>query len=206
MFPLRLVVFPGEKLNLHIFEPRYRELIKECVDQGTTFGIPPFLSKEVSKFGTEVKLVKIEREYDDGKYDIRTEGQRIFQVRDFFAKAEGKLYPGAYIDFVEPDMEGDIMIYLKILEKTKELYEILNINKSIPEDPNEMSTYELAHHVGFSIEQEYEFLRIPEERMRQTRMLSHLEHLIPIVREMETLRERVKLNGHFKDAIPPDLL
>ena len=61
LFPLQLVVYPGEKLNLHIFEPRYKQLIQECQEQGTTFGIPAFIDSEIMSIGTEIELLKIEK-------------------------------------------------------------------------------------------------------------------------------------------------
>jgi hypothetical protein len=61
----------------------------------------------------------------------------------------------------------------------------------------------MAHHVGFSIEQEYKFLTIGDEIDRQEFMINHLENLIPIVKDMERLRKRVEMNGHFKNIIPP---
>jgi len=51
LFPLSLVVFPGEYLNLHIFELRYRQLINECDEEGMTFGIPPAFENKLASFG-----------------------------------------------------------------------------------------------------------------------------------------------------------
>jgi ATP-dependent Lon protease len=51
LFPLNLVVFPHEKLNLHIFEPRYRQLVRDCLEQNLTFGIPPFLDNYPQRAG-----------------------------------------------------------------------------------------------------------------------------------------------------------
>ena len=61
LFPLNLIAFPMEDLNLHIFEPRYRELINECLDDGKTFGIPTFLDGKLPGFGTEVKITKLSK-------------------------------------------------------------------------------------------------------------------------------------------------
>ena len=93
----------------------------------------------------------------------------------------------------------------KILEKIAELFDLLNIEKSLPEDPKHLLTYEVAHHVGLSLEQEYEFLGLATEIERQAYLYKHLKRIIPVVKEMERLRERVKMNGHFKDIIPPEL-
>ncbi len=204
LFPLGLVVFPGENFNLHIFEPRYRQLLNECEQDRITFGIPPFIDKKMSDIGTEIRLVRIAKRYEDGRMDIQTQGIGIFKIEEFHRTVPDKLYAGADISDIEFDTDTDIMLSVKILNKVKELYELLNIKKSIPDNPATFSTYSLAHHVGFSVDQELDFLHTPQEKNRQALMLAHLDHLVPMVRQTELLRKRVRLNGHFKDIIPPD--
>lgn len=204
LFPLGLVVFPGEDLNLHIFEPRYRQLIQDCEREGMTFGISPLFDKRLANFGTEIKLVEIAKKYEDGKMDIRTKGVGLFKMEKFYRKAPDKLYAGADIESIDFTTEPDVITNMKILDCLRELYDIMSINKAIPEDPATFSTYSLAHHVGFSINQELQFLQTTEEKERQQIMLEHLEHMIPIVKEAETLRTRARMNGHFKDMLPED--
>ncbi len=204
LFPLGLVVFPGEDLNLHIFEPRYRELIQDCEREGITFGISPLFDKRLANFGTEIKLVEIAKKYEDGKMDIKTKGVGLFKMEKFYRKAPDKLYAGADIESVDYTTEPDVITNMKILDCLRELYDIMSINKAIPDDPATFSTYSLAHHVGFSINQELQFLQTTEEKERQQIMLEHLEHMIPIVKEAETLRTRARMNGHFKDLLPED--
>lgn len=203
LFPLQLVAFPGEKLNLHIFEPRYLQLIEECETEGTTFGIPPFLNKKLMPFGTELRLVEIAKRHADGKLDIKTEGIGIFRIEDFMQNVPDKLYSGATVDRMDLDYEGDFSMVNQIIDRVTELFTVMNIKKEIPENTPQFNTYQIAHHVGFSVEQEYEFLRIPTEVDRQTYMLRHFDKLIPVVKEMEELRKRVQMNGHFKDLKPP---
>ena len=205
LFPLQLVVFPGENLNLHIFEPRYKELINECKEKGTTFGIPAYIGKKVKEFGTEIELLSIEKVHKNGEMDIKTKGVGLFRIETFHRTVPNKLYSGADVEHLSNTMEGDIIQYQKILELVSELFQILNIKKELPEDSGSFHTYDIAHHIGLTLEQEYELLCIPSEVERQEYVRSHLIRLIPIVREMERLRERVQMNGHFKNIIPPKL-
>lgn len=202
LFPLQLVAFPGEDLNLHIFEPRYRQLIKECNETGMTFGIPAFIDSRVQECGTEIELVKIEKQYTDGKMDVRTKGVGTFIIEEFFSRAPNKLYSGATIKRVTNNHDGDIVISQKIITHIEALYNVMNINRTVP-DIATFSTYDVAHHVGFNLNQEYDLLKIPNEQDRQMYMLQHLEQLVPMVQEMENLRKRIQMNGHFKDIIPP---
>ncbi len=204
LFPLKMVVFPGEQLNLHVFEPRYKQLIRECEQNKVTFGIPAYIDDKVMDFGTEIRLKKIEKRYKKGEVDIKTEGIGIFKIKEFFSQAPNKLYAGADIERLKNNPQGDILLYDKILRSVEELFHILNIDKKLPDSSSGFSTYDIGHHVGFSIEQEYEMLSIRAERDRQSYILAHLERLIPIVREMERLRKKAQMNGHFKTVIPPN--
>ena len=205
LFPLSMVVFPGEPLNLHIFEPRYRQLIRECEDNKITFGIPAFIDDKLMEFGTEIRLKNIETIHPDGKMDVKTEGIGIFKIHSFYREVPNKLYSGADIERMVNDTKGNSHTGHQILMAAEELFDLLSINKSVSEYlPEDFSTYELAHHVGFSLKQEYEFLCIPTELERQSFMLAHLEELIPIVKETERLRKKASMNGHFKRVISPD--
>jgi len=204
LFPLNLVVFPGEKLNLHIFEPRYRELIKDCHENGITFGIPSFIADTLMDVGTEVKLLSIEKTYEDGRMDVKTEGVGLFDIKRFQRTIEGKLYSGAEVTRRSySEEEGDVMNKKAIRDRIRELFKFMKINKSIPEDYEYLLTFRIAQHVGFNIEQKYEMLQIPSELGRQEFMIEHLDNLIPVVKEMESLRKRIQMNGHFKNIDPP---
>lgn len=205
MFPLRLVAFPGELLNLHIYEPRYKQLINECEAKGTTFGISAFLEDKVQEIGTEMALISVDKRYPKGEMDIRTRGVGIFKVLEFHTQVENRLYTGAEILRLPHDHDGDFVMNEKILAHLGELYRIMNITKPLPEHTPDFNTYQVAHLVGFSLEQEYELLCQPEEMSRQQYMFSHLEKLLPTAREMEELRKKVQMNGHFKNILPPEV-
>jgi len=63
----------------------------------------------------------------------------------------------------------------------------------------EVKSFDVAHHVGLSLEEEYEMLHLLQERQRQEYLKRHLTKVIPLVAEMEQLKEKIKLNGHFKN-------
>jgi len=76
LFPLEIVVYPFESLNLHIFEPRYRELIHDCFNEKKSFGIPYFIQDSPLKYGTIVELEMIAKTYENGRMDIKTKAHR----------------------------------------------------------------------------------------------------------------------------------
>lgn len=199
LFPLQLVVFPNENLNLHIFEPRYRQLLNDVESEGITFGVPAFIDGKMMNHGTEVALIKVASRSEDGKMNVKTKGLGVFQIHEFYSKAAGKLYAGADVEHWKDNSVGDVESNAIIVEHIKQLFSILNINKSIPTDLEGFRAFDMGHHVGFSLEQEYQFLCLRSEMERQEFMLAHLKRLIPIVEEMEALRKRVQMNGHFKN-------
>lgn len=203
LFPLKMVVFPGENLNLHVFEPKYKQLFREIEQNRTTFGIPAHIENEVMNVGTEMRLLSIEKRYKNGEVDIKTKGIGLFKINNFYDVAPNKLYAGADIERIPIQKENDQILSAKILKLVKELFRLLKIKKKVPKLLDGFSTYEIAHHVGLSLEQEYSFLQLKTEMERQIFIFKHLEQLIPVVREIERLRKRAELNGHFKNLIPP---
>lgn len=204
LFPLSLVVYPGEQLKLHIFEPRYRQLIRECLDKEITFGIPAVIEKKVATYATEVKLLRIEKKYGGGEMDITTEGQRRIKVLEFFREIHAKPYPGGDIEREEDIMDADLAVQENIFDRLKQLHQALGIRKSYPEGPAGIRAYDIAHHIGMNLEQEYELLTFTHESDRLALILAHLERILPVILETERLKAKAKLNGHYKNIIPPE--
>ncbi len=202
LFPLNLVVFPNEKLNLHVFEPRYKQLVQECDQQKTTFGIPVYLDGKVKEYGTEMRLIAIERIYPNGEMDVSTKGIRPFQLKSFKKQATGKLYPGGVAIFQENEFATDIASKIQIREQLILLYEALKVKQTIHDDFN---SFEIAHNIGFSTEQEYELLKINKESERLFKILEHLKEIVPVVIRTEKIKEKVQMNGHFKNLNILDL-
>ena len=203
LFPLNLVVFPGEKLNLHIFEPRYRQLVRDCIEQNLTFGVPPYLDNALGEIGTEVRIVSVEKSYANGELDIRTRGVGVFRLRQFYRQATDKLYAAGQVDDVAQDEESDPLLRETITAQVRQLYEALGLRKLLLELAPDYRIYDIAHHVGFSTEQEYQLLATTSELERQEIVREHLENILPVVLETERLKERARLNGHFKNLTPP---
>ena len=86
IFPLGIVVYPGEHLNLHIFEPRYKQLIKECHEQKKSFGIPTVIENKMQDIGSLVTITEISKLHDNGEMDIKTKGERVFRILEVIKK------------------------------------------------------------------------------------------------------------------------
>ena len=201
LFPLNLVVFPHEDLNLHIFEPRYRQLINECLDEKKTFGIPSFINSKLLGYGTEVEIKQLSKRYGDGRMDIKTKGIRIFRIVDFQNPAKDKLYAGGDVIFIENEDLGEA-INPYLLSLVEKLYKLLKIKVDFEIKQYLPFSYRVVHQIGISVAEEYELLTITTEKKRQERLIEHLELITPIVAEVERTKERIAMNGHFKELDP----
>ncbi|HNU87683.1 MAG TPA: LON peptidase substrate-binding domain-containing protein [Ferruginibacter sp.] len=199
IFPLGIVVFPGEQLNLHIFEPRYKQLIHECFEAKKPFGIPSVINDKINEMGTVVEVTEISKEYEDGKMDIKTKGLQVFRMLEMINTLPDKLYSGAIVSYPDNDEKGNRALMQGIVNGIKELHKLLNIEKKFAKPDNELWSYDVAHHAGLSLQEEYELLELLQELQRQEYLKRHLKKVIPVLAEMETLKEKVKLNGHFKN-------
>jgi Lon protease-like protein len=198
LFPLGLVVYPGEELHLHIFEPRYRQLIQECADTALTFGIPAVIEKKISPVGTRVRLREIKEVHEHGEMDIITEGLAVFHIVGPVKVAHPKLYSGTLVDYPENNATGDRQLMKEIILAIRQLHETLGIKKQFAKPDGELWSYDVAHHAGLSLSDEYRLLCLLDEPERQAFLREHLRKKLPIALEMEALKERVKLNGHFR--------
>jgi len=199
IFPLSIVVYPGEQLNLHIFEPRYKQLIAECFENKKPFGIPPVIDNKLHETGTLVRVVEITTVYDDGKMDIKTEGLQVFNILESIKELPEKLYSGAIVNYPVNVESGNRVLMLSIIAAIRELHKLLKISKEFKKPDEELWSYDVAHHAGLSLTEEYELLQLLQELQRQEYLKRHLKKVVPVIAEMETLKERVQMNGHFKN-------
>jgi len=200
VFPLGIVVYPGEIVNLHIFEPRYKQLVNECYAEGKPFGIPTVIDNKLNEMGTLVKITELVKVYDSGEMDIRTQGLRVFRVLEMIKSVPDKLFSGAIVNYPDNiEGPGKKQLMLKVIDAIRELHRLLNITKDFHKPDEELVSYDIAHHAGLSLEQEYELLGLLREEQRQEYLKRHLGKVLPVIAEMETLKEKVKLNGHFKN-------
>jgi hypothetical protein len=199
LFPLKLVAFPEEKLNLHIFEPRYRQLLNDVEKEEITFGVCSFFDK-LTGFGTEVKLERIYQRYEDGRLDIMTKGLRAFKILNFDNPMKGKLYAGGEVEFLPNNPVVTDALNFEFLFYLKEILYLLNYPHEINE--KEFTSFTYAHKVGLKLEEELELLQLTSEEDRMRYMISHFKRMIPVIKAVEQAREKIKQNGHFKHLDP----
>ncbi|HJS54836.1 MAG TPA: LON peptidase substrate-binding domain-containing protein [Chitinophagaceae bacterium] len=199
IFPLGIVVYPGENLNLHIFEPRYKQLISECNQNKKSFGIPAVIDNRLQERGTLMNVTEVSKVYDNGEMDIKTRGDKVFRTLEIIKEVPDKLYSGAIVNYPDNKDQGDIELMRRVMNGIRELHKLLNVSKDFNKPDEELKTYEVAHHVGLTLQEEYELLGLMDELQRQEYLKRHLTKVLPLVAEMEGLKEKIKQNGHFKN-------
>jgi Lon protease-like protein len=201
LFPLKMVPFPGEEINLHIFEPRYKDLVNDILDVEKRFGIPPFIHKKID-FGTLMEITKVVKVYDDGRMDIITNGIRVFKILDYKNPAGKKKYAEGFVEYLENDPTEDPLMKSIFIEKIEEFFTLINELGKIQIEEN-VKSFDVIHKLGLTLEMEYEILKMEREVERQEYIIDYLDQTIPVLQRVEKAKKIIRLNGHFRyfDAI-----
>jgi Lon protease-like protein len=199
IFPLGIVVYPGEDLNLHIFEERYKQLIIECSKLKKPFGIPTVINNKMQDYGSLVSILEVTTVHENGEMDIKTKGEKVFRILEIIREVPDKLYSGAIVNYPDTIERGNSATMNTLLVGIRELHKILKVTKEFSKPDERLHTFDVAHHIGLSLEEEYELLGLFDERQRQEYVKRHLAKIIPMVSGLEQLKEKIRLNGHFKN-------
>lgn len=197
---MEIIVYPGEKVNLHIFEDKYKQLVSEVNKEKKLFGIPPVIKNKIAETGTQVEIEQLVKQYDDDKMDITVKGVSVFRVLEIIDTIPAKLYSGAIVKHLSTDGNNSTSRQLKaVVNAVRELHRLLKVTKDFKKPDEELTSYDLAHHAGLSIAEEYELLNLLREDQRIEYLRRHLKKIILSVAGAEALKKKIQLNGHFKE-------
>jgi Lon protease-like protein len=193
LFPLQLVLLPTERVPLHIFEPRYKELIGECLEEGVEFGL--LLEDEEGRrdVGTRAAVVEVLQVFDDGRMNVVVEGRERFRLLEL---TEGREFLTGDVEPVadEPDPPGpdEIEAALAIFRR---LVEVAESDVDEPDAAAQALSFELAARVDFGHELKQEILELRSERRRLQRLVEILERAVEAMTLEKEVRERASGNG-----------
>jgi len=159
----------------------------------------------LKELGTLVEITAIRQEYEDGKMDISTRGISVFRILELIKEIPDKLYSGAIVTYPENVADGRQLKMEKIIQGMKELHRMIQVSKELKKPESEWISYDVAPHIGLNPEQELELLSLLRESQRQEYLVRHLKKVIPVVARMETLKEKIRMNGHFRSFDSFDL-
>jgi Lon protease-like protein len=194
LFPLEVVLFPGTPLPLHIFEPRYKEMIGECLAQHREFGVVRAVEQGLAEVGCTAEIVTVVKEYPDGRLDLVVEGRRRFELvrvnqERSFLQAEVLMIddqPGA-----PPPAETARVIHLH-----SELLAVAGAKQDLSAaDPVLLSFY-LAGSLPLDLDFKQKLLSLRSEPERVSLLIGYLETILPNLHRAATARQKAGGNGH----------
>ena len=198
LFPLPLVLFPHGAVPLHIFEPRYKELVRRCVDSESEFGIVLEQGEGVAKIGCAAQVIEITQEYEDGRMDIAVEGRRIFEVLELFHD-KPCLEASARILLDEPDPKS-IAAPAAVMQAYEKCHELLygSTPDEIDRDEHPSLAYAIAEDLPLELDDKQALLGLRDENERLARLLPMIQELVPRAETRQRMRHKAGGNGHAK--------
>lgn len=196
MFPLDVVLLPAMMLPLHIFEPRYKVMIRRCLDEEIEFGILLASGKSVAAVGCTAKITRKVKDYPDGRMDILTEGRDVFRLREVLDERE--YYEGRVEYLVDDPSKIDPDQETRMIELFRQCYALLFGQAWVDEAPKSSATlaYRMAARLPMELHQRQALLEMRQEGQRRRSLLGWLAEFLPNLAEQEKARERAKGNGH----------
>lgn len=196
LFPLDVVLFPGTPLPLHIFEPRYKELIAECMAQNREFGVVRAVEQRLAEVGCTAEIVTVVKEYPDGRLDLVTEGRQRFEL---LAVNEERSFLQAEVLIIDdepgtPSQEDTA----RAIQLHSELLALAGARQDLAAaDPAQLSFY-LAASLPLDLDFKQKLLALRTESERLSLLINYLETLIPNLHRAARAREKAGGNGHVR--------
>ena len=197
LFPLNLVLLPGEQAPLHIFEPRYRELIGECLEQNEEFGLVLEDDDGMREIGCRAGVIEVLEQFDDGRLNIVVEGRERIRIAGV---SEGSSsYMTADVEDIrdedesptEDEIEEVLAAYQRVVAAAEADLEDLDFDA-------DSIAYQIAARVDFGTEVKQGLLELRSERERVLRLAPMLEQAAEAVQRDREIRERASSNGRVE--------
>jgi Lon protease-like protein len=195
LFPLDVVLFPGTPLPLHIFEPRYKEMISECLDRKKLFGVVRAREEGVAEIGCTAEIIKVAQKYPDGRMDIVTEGRERFEVMQV---NQERSFLQAEVLYLR-DEPGSASSE-QIAQAVKLQDEIMQLAGSGPAGRSEADKSQLSFRLVGPLPLDLDFkqtlLGMKSEGERVQAVISYFEAILPNLRRTVRVRQKAGGNGH----------
>jgi Lon protease-like protein len=200
LFPLNVVLYPGATLPLHIFEPRYKLMIHDCLTQNREFGVILAGEKGVATVGCTAAITQNLKDYDDGRMDVLTQGRRVFRALNLLHEKD---YHEALVEFLpeapetlrEPAQHQEEGALLGLFQECHtliygQLWTTLGIDSPWP------LSFQMAARVPLELEEKQALLEIRAESDRCNFLIERLKDMLPRLGRLHHERRSAAGNGH----------
>lgn len=196
LFPLGVVLLPTERIPLHIFEPRYRELIGECIEEEREFGLVLTDDDGLREIGTRAAVIDVLERFDDGRMNIVVEGRERFRL---LGLTEGRSFETGEVEpVVDERVDPDEKSVAHAIELLRRLGRLAGADVETIEVGSESPSFELAARVEFEPKLKQQLLELRSEPARLVRLSDLLERA---TRSLELQRERGEIAS--RNGKPP---
>ena len=196
LFPLNLVLVPGEQAPLHVFEPRYRELIGECLDFGNDFGLLLEDDEGMREVGTRCKVIEVIDRFPDGRLNVVVEATERFQLLEVtdgrtYRTAEVETLPDESDTPLEDEVEEVLAAYARVVAAAEAELDDLDLDA-------DSVAYQIAARIDFGTEVKQGLLELRSERERVIKLAPMLNQAAEAVEREREIRTRAGGNGRVE--------
>jgi Lon protease-like protein len=193
LFPLEIVVFPGAPLPLHIFEPRYKEMIGECLSHNRPFGMVRAKENALSAIGCSARIINVIKKYEDGRLDIAAEGAQRFQIIQVNQERSFLQAEVAFFDD-EPSIVSKSAADT-VIELHEQLFAMMGQTVEVERDAAYLS-FRLAQDLPVDLDFKQTLLEMKSETERVEILTEYYRATIPKIENSLRVRQRASGNGH----------
>ena len=184
MFPLNMVLLPGETSKLHIYEERYKQLVAECLANDASFGIPFYEKGKVKEFGCEVKIKRVLKNFPNGDIEILIEGTNLFHLVEFSEILTPKLYGAGLIEYLPIHQK----IILNNLQDAVVNYFGTVQNKFVDyETVSNLTVFNVASSLQLTNTEKYQLI---SHRNPQLFLLNQIKFIVHIINTEQEIKDR----------------
>ena len=203
LFPLNVVLMPGTPLPLHIFEERYKQMVNECLDSESEFGMVLADESGTRRVGCTARIVELVQRYDDGRLVILVEGSRRFKLNNILT---GKPYYVGDVEYLEDGPEEDVSALAEecvaVLERVIEAATEGSVGIEI-EPPYRNLSFTIAGRIEFDLETRQQILELPTEKRRLEKIKELLTEVVERLERDRQAREIAEKNGRLRGDWKP---
>jgi Lon protease-like protein len=195
LFPLDLVLLPGNPLPLHVFEPRYKEMIGECLDQNHPFGIVRTKEGSIAEIGCTAEIITVTKKYDDGRMDIVTQGRERFEIMHV---NQERAFLQAEVVYLHDETGASTAE--EVAQALRLHGEIMTLAGAEPENVSDVDQARLSFHLAGSLPLDPDFkqtlLGMKSESERLQAVITFFDEILPSMRRTMHVRRKAGGNGH----------
>lgn len=199
VFPIEVVVYPNETYRLHISNDNYKHLITDCYGENKPFGIIPIINHRLAEVGTLVEIIEVAEVWEDGRMNILVKGTEVFKTLEIIKNVPDKLYSGAIVSYLSNLTQTNISVSTKVLQLLHQFHRLINYTPNLEKEDSELSSYDMAHLAGLSLQEEQEVLELLFESQRLEYLRRHLVKTLPVLTNIQFMLKRSAQTKDFKN-------